>query len=322
MLCPCCMRSCAQVAFGKWPTYAWNLFLQEIFLQLCLRMPIRRSGGFVWRVFKNFVRESNARKKPPMRCVICIHKCERHHIILIHIIWPTLFFEHYECGERGQRQRRAWMQSAALALLGDDVLLKLDAPGLIIILKDGEVDRTDKEAINVLRWLRRHHLPIRALKGCIRTTCTSDHVMAMRKTITLYLSKGGISKVAAKGGTQTGGLVDMSDIVTTMVACTHAENGIWKYEGNIYLAVVICSDPPVFQNASATRYDVFVDLWGDRGAHHDDQAWASWWAFDGGDDVVHLQRMDAPGKLNYQVKKGKAEGGIEIGGTPKNVIVF
>ena len=30
---------------------------------------------------------------------------------------------------------------------------------------DGEVDVADKEAINLLRWMRRHHLSIRALKG-------------------------------------------------------------------------------------------------------------------------------------------------------------
>ena len=38
----------------------------------------------------------------------------------------------------------------ASALLGDDVLLRRHAQGLIIILKDGEVDAADKEAINLL----------------------------------------------------------------------------------------------------------------------------------------------------------------------------
>ena len=80
--------------------------------------------------------------------------------------------------------------------------------------------------------------------------------------------------------------------------------------------------PLFFNNASATRCDVFVDLWGDRGAHHDGQAWASWWVFDGGDDMAHVQRMDAVGKLNDQVKKLEAEGGIEIGGTPKKLLCF
>ena len=179
------------------------------------------------------------------------------------------------------------MQSVASALLGDDVLLRPHAQGLMIILKDGEVDVADKEAINLLRWMRRHHLSIRALKGCMRTTCTWDHVMAMRKTLTPYLSmsKGRVWEVATKGGTRTCGVVELHDIVTTMVACAHAEDSIRKYEENTYLAVVICSDATVFHNASATRCDVFVDLWEDRGAHHDGQAWASWWVFDGGDDI-------------------------------------
>ena len=105
-----------------------------------------------------------------------------------------------------------------------------------------------------------------------------------------------------------------------MVACAHAENSIRKYEENTYLAVVICCDATVFHNASATRCDVFVDLWEDRGAHHDGQAWASWWVFDGGDDMAHLQRMDVVGKLNDQVKNLEAEGGIEVGGTPKKLL--
>ena len=214
------------------------------------------------------------------------------------------------------------MQSVASALLGDDVLLRPHAQGLMIILKDGEVDVADKEAINLLRWMRRHHLSIRALKGCMRTTCTWDHVMAMRKTLTPYLSKGRVLEVATKGGTRTCVVVELHDIVTTMVACAHAEDSIRKYEENTYLAVVICCDATVFHNASATRCDVFVYLWEDRGAHHDGQAWASWWVFDGGDDMAHLQRMDAVGKLNDQVKKLEAEGGIEIRGTPKKLLCF
>ena len=125
------------------------------------------------------------------------------------------------------------MQSVASALLGDDVLLRLHAQGLMIILKDGEVDVADKEAINLLRWMRRHHLSIRALKGCMRTTCTWDHVMAMRKTLTPYLSKGRVLEVATKGGTRTCGVVELHDIVTTMVACAHAEDSIRKYEDTL-----------------------------------------------------------------------------------------
>ena len=192
----------------------------------------------------------------------------------------------------------------------------------VVITQGGEVDVADKEAINLLRWVRRHHVSIRALKGCMRTTCTWDHVMAMRKTLTPYLSKGRVLEVATKGGTRTCGVVELHDIVTNMVACAHAEDSIRKYEENTYLAVVICSDATVFHNASSTRCDVFVDLWEDRGAHHHGQAWASWWVFDGGDDVAHLQRMDAVEKLNDQVKKLEAEGGIEMGGTPKKLFCF
>ena len=107
-----------------------------------------------------------------------------------------------------------------------------------------------------------------------------------------------------------------------MVACAHAEDSIRKYEEDTYLVVVICSDATVFHNASAPHCDVFVDLWEDRGARHDGQAWASWWVFDGEDDMAHLQRMYAVGKLNDQVKKLEAEGGMVIGGTPKNYCVL
>ena len=109
----------------------------------------------------------------------------------------------------------------------------------------------DKEAINLIQLMRRHHLSIRALKGGMRTTCTWDHVMAMLKTLTPYLSKGRVLEVATKGGTLTCGVVDLHDIVTTMVACAHAEDSIRKYEEVTFLAVVICSDASVFHNASA-----------------------------------------------------------------------
>ena len=146
--------------------------------------------------------------------------------------------------------------------------------------------------------------------------------MAMRKTIIPHLSKGRVLDVAAKGGTRTCGVVELHDIITTMVACAHAEDGIRIYEENTYLAVVICSDATLFRNASATGCDVFVDLWEDTGAHHDGQPWFSWCAFAGGDDMAHVQKMDAVGKLNDQVKKLEAEGGIEILGTPKKLLCF
>ena len=38
--------------------------------------------------------------------------------------------------------------------------------------------------------------------------------------------------------------------------------------------------------------------------------------------MVHLQRIDTVAKLNDQVKKREAEGGIEIGGTPKRLSCF
>ena len=126
--------------------------------------------------------------------------------------------------------------------------------------------------------------------------------MAMRKTITPDLSKGRVLEVAAQGGTRTCGVVDLHDIITT-VACAHAKDNIQKYEEYMYLAVVSCSDATFFHNAGARRCDVFMDLWEDRGAHHDGQDWASWWVYDGGDDVAHRQSMDAVGKLNDQVKK-------------------
>ena len=66
----------------------------------------------------------------------------------------------------------------------------------MIILKDGEVDVADKEAINLLRWMRRHHLSIRALKGCMRTTCTWDAVGKLNDQV---------KKLEAEGGIEIGG---------------------------------------------------------------------------------------------------------------------
>ena len=72
--------------------------------------------------------------------------------------------------------------------------------------------------------------------------------------------------------------------------------------------------------------DEYGELRGDAGVNifnqDDGQALASWWVFDGGDDTARLQRMDVLGKLNDQVKTLEAEGGIEIGGTPKKLLCF
>ena len=38
--------------------------------------------------------------------------------------------------------------------------------------------------------------------------------------------------------------------------------------------------------------------------------------------MAHMQRIDAVEKLNDQVKKLEAEGGIEIGGTPNKLLCF
>ena len=77
----------------------------------------------------------------------------------------------------------------------------------------------------------------------------------MGKTFTPYLSTGRVLE-----GTWTCGVVELHDIITTTVACAHVEDKIRKYEENTDLAVVICSYATIFHNASATRFDVFVDL--------------------------------------------------------------
>ena len=41
----------------------------------------------------------------------------------------------------------------ASAFLGDDVLWRPHSEGAMIISEDGDVDATDKEAINRLRWI-------------------------------------------------------------------------------------------------------------------------------------------------------------------------
>ena len=90
------------------------------------------------------------------------------------------------------------MQSVASTTLGDDVRLRLHAQGLMIILKDCEVDAANKEAIQLFQWMRWHRFCIRALMSCMRTTYAWDHVIAMRKTITPYLSNGRVFEVAAQ----------------------------------------------------------------------------------------------------------------------------
>ena len=191
-----------------------------------------------------------------------------------------------------------------------------------IHFNDEIANAIEKEAVDVLRWMRRHHASIRAMHMCPRKVCTWGAIVSMRANLTPHTPVGRVLEVPGKGGTRTCAYVSLASILTCMVECAQREKSIRAHDPEPYVALVIASHATQFHKASATRCAVFLDIGGDAGAHHDGRAWASWWVFDGGDDIPQLQRMDAVGRLNQQIKEVQDTFSVDISQEPKKVLAF
>ena len=144
----------------------------------------------------------------------------------------------------------------------------------------------------------------------------------MRADLTPHTPVGRVLEVPGNGGTHICAYVLLESILNYMVECAQREKSIRAADPDPYVALVIASDATQFQKASSTRCDMFLDIWGDEGAHHVGRAWASWWVFDRGDDTPHLQRMAAIGRLNHQIKEVQNTFTVEINQQPKKLLAF
>ena len=184
---------------------------------------------------------------------------------------------------------------------------------LTITMGPGELDEADEEAVDVLRWMRMAHASLRSTRRLRRCGARWQDVVDMRWRLTPYRAKPVL--VDAEGGDRVGAVCDLQAIVDVMVECARLEGDIrgeeeFRRDGGVLVIIVFDATP--FHKASATRCDVFVDVWSDVGAPAQPRCWATWWVFDGADDAEHLSRMDAVAGLTRQVQALEGGQGFEV----------
>ena len=86
------------------------------------------------------------------------------------------------------------------------------------------------------------------------------------------------------------------------------------------IKVIVATDAAPLWKNSATKPDVFVDVWGGPEAAGNPALWGTWWAMDGPDDIAFLQAMYYCGRLNEEIK------GLEgvthvVGGLQRTMVV-
>ena len=163
----------------------------------------------------------------------------------------------------------------------------------------------DNEAVSILRWMRKAHASIRSTRKLRRPAgCRWVDVVQKRWELTPY-DVHGVVVDAAEGPARVGAVADLRTIVQTMVQCARLEGQV-RAEADIRqdggVLVIIAYDATPFHKTSATRCDVYVDVWANPAAPALSRSWATWWVFDGADDAKHLSRMDTVAKLTAQVR--------------------
>ena len=94
--------------------------------------------------------------------------------------------------------------------------------------------------------------------------------------------------------------VPLKDVVYTIIEIAKAAGQLQVPADPI--KVRVATDAAPLWKSSATRADVFVDVWGGPKAAGNPALWGTWWAMDGPDDIVYLQAMHYSGRLNKEIE--------------------
>lgn len=162
-------------------------------------------------------------------------------------------------------------------------------------------DRTEVEVegVRLLRRVRQLHLSVRGMYQLPRM-CSRRQLDELRVQLTPYPSRPHTVE-PVDGHRRSAASSKLRDIVVTHV--TIAEGlGVGPPLGvGNRIRVLVCVDATPFFKASATRADVFVDVWGDISVVGQQDRWSTWFAVDGGDDAKCVRAIDRVAKLNNQV---------------------
>ena len=196
------------------------------------------------------------------------------------------------------------------AVLGQPCAIKPGPHGTLTVSVDTGATEAENEAVDILRWMRKAHASVRSTRRLRRSPdCRWLDVLQKRWELTPYGVKGVV--VDAGGGPdRVAAVADLKAIIDTMIDCARLERQL-RAEGDIRrdggVLVIIAYDGCPFHKTSATRCDVYVDVWANPAAPALSRSWATWWVFDGADDAKHLTRMDTVAGLTAQVRS--LEGG-------------
>jgi hypothetical protein len=157
------------------------------------------------------------------------------------------------------------------------------------------------EAVRLLRQMRRMHLSIRSLYKLPRTI-TRAQLDGARKDLEAYRPKTVCVARKDTHGQRVACGVPLREVVDAQLELARLEGGVQCKGKDIW--IVVCPDGTPFWRASATRCDVYVDIW-DRNTYAPaglPRRWSVWWIMDGDDDTEGILEVDRRLDLNGQVE--------------------
>jgi hypothetical protein len=206
------------------------------------------------------------------------------------------------------------LQQATAAIVKQTVKLKKDKkdgtttivlPGLNATLDD----ESEEEAAGLLYHFRAMKISVRNLYG-LRRRCRRATLDMVRRQLTPYVPRH-ITFQPGLGRERCGSVVELADLVATRIRLAVAQRRLQITTPA--LRVIVSVDATSLWRTSATRCDVYVDVYADKSKAGLPENWATWFVFDGGDDADPLRIADREGKLNLMVESLQRDGVVAGG---------
>lgn len=222
------------------------------------------------------------------------------------------------------------VQTAVQALLGDtEVQLRQNKDGgwfmtggcLIPQVSGGEgMSAQEVEALLVWQRARREHWSVRQVYRAV-CQCTRQDLKDMRQQLLPYIAEP-IELRPGVASKRSAAQVNLCDLVRVQLEIAKAGGGCQFRSNPVW--VILCADATPLWRSSATRCDVFVDVWGGVEYAGEFGRWATWWVLDGADDAPLLRKLQDVANLNGQVDdlQGDFTWGRDEHGDPRKFICF
>ena len=165
-----------------------------------------------------------------------------------------------------------------------------------------DADEEDRlaDALRILTLYRAQHLSCAtALK--MERRCTKEKLYTTKQSLRPFHAIPVVVSTVTKRD-RAAAKVSLKDVVSTIIMIEIAEApGQLQVPADPIKVIVATHAAPLWKS-SATRANVFVDVWGGPEAAGNPALWGTWWAMDGPDDIAYLQAMDYCGRLNEEIE--------------------